>query len=460
MEVSSFPVRELGNTAYLLSIPESGEIVAIDPPRDIDKLMESVDNSGLRLTWTLETHIHNDFVSGCRELVAETGATLGASADADLKYQWEQLRDGQELKLGPYRLRTLATPGHTPEHVSYLLVDESDTPITLFSGGTLMVGTAARPDLLGPTESWNLATKLRRSLQDRLLALPEQVQVMPTHGGGSFCATGSGGERTTTIGRERATNPLALAVDDTEFAAIALAQRPYPAYFDRMRALNQAGAPLLGRHIRQPKRLQVDEFEAWLAQGAAVLDLRSGAAFCRGHIPDSYAVGVDGSHSSWVGWLVSPDRPLLLVSDDQAQELESVRQLARIGYDRVVGVLDGGVDAWAGAKRATKSFREGDAKELERRLRDGERVVVVDVREGYEWFAGHVPGSVNLPLHDIVGGGNGLLRGPELAVHCGHLYRGVLGASLLEQLGYDRLTVIEDGFDGWIKLHGRAGASK
>jgi hydroxyacylglutathione hydrolase len=313
---------------------------------------------------------------------------------------------------------------------------------------------------LGPAESWSLATQLRRSLQDRLLALPDHVHVMPTHGGGSFCATGSGGERTTTIGRERTTNPLAAVTDDTEFAAIVLAQRPYPLYFDRMRALNQFGAPLLGRHLREPKRLKVDEFEAWVTQGAAILDVRSGSAFCRGHLPGSYAVGVDGSHSSWVGWLVPPERPLLLVSDDPAQERESVRQLARIGYDRVMGVLDGGVDAWVEANGPVKNFRESDAKELENRLRAGERIVVVDVREGYEWFAGHVPGSVNRPLHELASGADGLVRGPEMAVHCGHLYRGVLGASLLEQLGYDRLTVIEDGYDGWTKLHGRAGASR
>jgi hydroxyacylglutathione hydrolase len=460
MEISSFPVQELGNTTYLVSVPEAGEIVAIDPPRDVDHLMDKIDKSGLRLTWTLETHVHNDFVSGCRELVAEVGAKLGASAEADLRYPWEQLRDGQELVVGPYRLRVLATPGHTPEHVSYLLLNEKQNPLKLFSGGSLMVGTAARPDLLGPADSWRLATGLRRSLQDRMLALPDDVQVLPTHGGGSFCATGSGGEKSTTIGNERKGNPLALAKDDTEFAAIALGQKPYPSYFDRMRSLNQMGAPLIGRHLPEPNRLTVEEFETGLARGAAILDLRPAAAVSRGHLPGSYAVGVDGSHSSWVGWLISPERPLLFVSDDRAQERESVRQLARIGYDRIVGVLDGGVDAWVAGKRPLKYFGGSDAKELEHRLQSGERLIVVDVREGYEWFSGHIPGSVNRPLHELAHGGNGLPRGPELAVHCGHLYRGVLGASLLEQLGYDRLTVVEDGFDGWMKLHGRAGASR
>jgi len=460
MKITSVPIQELGNNAYLLAVPEAGEVVAIDPPRDIDLLMEAIEATGLRLSWTLETHVHNDFVSGCRELVAVSGAKLGASAEADLHYPWERLQDGQELVIGPYRLRVLATPGHTPEHVSYLLIDEGGNPMTLFSGGSLMVGTAARPDLLGPADSWRLASELRRSLQDKLLKLPDQVQVLPTHAGGSFCATGTGGEPSTTIGKERSGNPLALVADDTEFAAIALAQKPYPLYFDRMRSLNQLGAPLIGRHLPKPNRLNVDEFETWLARGAAILDLRPGHAVLRGHLPNSYAVGVDGSHSSWVGWLISPERPLLLVSDDQTQESESVLQLARIGYDRIVGVLDGGVDAWVAAKRPLRHFGGSKARELEQRLRAGERVIVVDVRESYEWFGGHVPGSVNLPLHEVTHGADGLPRGPELAVHCGHLYRGVLGASLLEQLGYDHLTVIEDGFDGWAKLHDRAGVAR
>jgi hydroxyacylglutathione hydrolase len=459
MEIRSFAVEELGNTSYLLLVPEAGQAVAVDPPRDVDRLLEAVEVEGLRLSWALETHVHNDFVSGCRELAAAVRATVGASSGAALRFPYQALQDGQELEVGPYRLRVLATPGHTPEHVSYLLV-AGDAPLGLFSGGSLMVGTAARPDLLGPAESWRLAASLRRTLRERLLPLPQELPVLPTHGGGSFCASGSGGARTTTIGEERRSNPLALAPDERRFVALALDQVPYPSYFDRMRALNQSGAPLLGRRLPEPRRLGLEEFDAWLAQGAAILDLRPAAEFSEGHLPGSYAVGVEGGHSSWVGWLLPPERPLLLVSDDPARERESVRQLARIGYDHVAGVLDGGPAAWAEAGRPLRRFRRQRAAELERRLLQGERLVVVDVRERHEWFAGHVPGSLNLPLHDLPKDAGALPRGPELAVHCGHAYRGTLGASLLEQLGYGPLTVIEDGYTGWARLQDSAKGSR
>lgn len=449
MEIRSFVADELGNSSHMLLVPEAGLAAAIDPMRDIAQYFEVIETTGLKLAWALETHVHNDFVSGARELQSEAGATLGASVEAGLRYPYEALRHGQELQIGPYRLRVIATPGHTPEHVSYVLLDEEGRPLTLFSGGSLMVGTAARPDLLGAANSWRLARLLRQSLRERVLALPDDVRVLPTHGGGSFCATGAGGRRETTIGDERAHNPLALAATDSDFIEIALDQGPYPAYFERMRGLNQSGAPLLGRRLPDPPRLTLEEFDAWRAQGAAILDLRPAAAFSEAHIHDSYAVGVDGSHSAWVGWLLSADRALLLVADDRDQERESVRQLARIGYDQVVGTLDRGFRSWVEAGRQVTSYPCIPSDELERRLLAGEQLVVVDVREVGEWSEGHVPGSVNVPAHDVPVAAGKLPLGATLAVHCGHLYRATLGASLLEQLGHDQLLVIEDGYEGW-----------
>lgn len=449
MEIRSFVADELGNSSHLLLVPEAGLAAAIDPMRDTAQYLEVVEPMGLKLEWVLETHVHNDFVSGARELKAEVGAAIGASSEADLRYSYEELRHGQELEVGPYRLRVISTPGHTPEHVSYLLLDEAGRPLTLFSGGSLMVGTAARPDLLGPANSWRMARLLRRSLVENVLTLPDDVRVLPTHGGGSFCASGAGGQRETTIGAERTQNPLIAVGSEAAFIELALNQGPYPAYFERMRGLNQVGAPILGRRLPEPRRLSIEGFDAWRAQGAAVLDLRLAEEFSEGHVPDSYAVGIDGSHSAWVGWLLSPDRPLILIGSNAMQEEESVRQLARIGYDQVVGVLDGGLRAWPDAGRPVVSYARSDARELERRLLGGERLVVVDVRESNEWFAGHIPGSVNIPAHDLPLRAGQLPLGAPLAVHCGHVYRATLGASLLERAGYPQLTVVEDGYDGW-----------
>lgn len=321
-----------------------------------------------------------------------------------------------------------------------------------------MVGTAARPDLLGPASSWRLASTLRRSLRERVMVLPDPVRVLPTHGGGSFCAAGAGDVPETTIGTERMHNPLTLAADDLAFIELALDQGPYPAYFDRMRGLNQLGAPLLGRRLPEPNRLSLDHFDAWQARGAAVLDLRPADAFAEAHVPGSLAVGVDGSHSAWVGWLLPADLPLVLVADSPAQERESVRRLARIGYDLVVGALDGGFRTWTDAHRAVSSYPRTSSSDLERRLLAGERLVVVDVRERGEWFAGHVPGSVNIPVHDVPFGGAHLPLGATLAVHCAHDYRATLGASLLEQTGHGRLLVVQDGYEGWAARRSEADA--
>lgn len=359
MEIRSFVAEELGNSSYLILVPEASLAAAIDPMRDVAPCLEMVERADRRLAWALETHAHNDFVCGARELEAEAGAMIGASAQAGLHYVYEPLRDGQEIGLGPYRLRVLATAGHTPEHVSYLLVDKSGGPFTLFSGGSLIIGTAARPDLLGPASSWRLARMLHHSPCDRLGTLPDDVQVLPTHGAGSFRASGASPPRSTTIGAE------------AEFIALAR----------------------LGRLAAAPRA----------------------------------------------------SLSLVLVADTDAQEAKSVRQLARIGYDLVMGRLEGGFDAWPAAGRPVSSYPRITAARLEAWLLAGESLVVVDVRQPSAWFAGRIPGSVNVPLYEIPQRGVQLPIGPTLAVHCGYIYRGILGASLLQQVGRQQLVVVGDG---------------
>ena len=456
IEIRSLRSAELGNATHVVIERDSGVAVVIDPVRDVCQYLEVAAGDAVELAWALETHVHNDFVSGSRELVAASGTRLGASGKADLRYPYERLGDGDEIEVGSFRLRVLSTPGHTPEHVAYLLVDPEGEPQTLFSGGALMVGTAARTDLFGPGLSWRFAHDLERSLREKILELPDHVVVYPTHGGGSFCAAGAGSALTTTIGAERAANPLATARSSRQFVTRALTAGPYPAYYARMRCLNQAGAPLLGPALPAPSALRLDEVDIWLAQGALVVDVRQAAAFRAGHVPGSLAAVADGNLSGWVGWLVGPERPLVLVAEPDAtgaaQVVEAARQLARIGYDRVVGVLDGGIETWRAAGRELTSYETASAASLAKRLDADELLPVVDVREAAEWHAGHIPGSVNLPAHDIPAVSTELPRGLPLAVHCGHDYRATLGASLLERAGYDQLVVLDDGWEGWVSL--------
>jgi hydroxyacylglutathione hydrolase len=456
IEVRSLPSPELGNAAHVVIERDFGVAVVIDPVRDVGQYLDLATGESVELSWALETHVHNDFISGARELVAAAGTRLGASGDAGLRYPYERVGDGDELEVGSWRLRVLATPGHTPEHVAYLLIDPAGEPQALFSGGALMVGTAARTDLFGPALAWRFAHDLERTLKEKILKLPGHVVVYPTHGGGSFCAAGAGTEMTTTIGAERAANPLATARSSLQFVTRALTAGPYPSYYARMRSLNQAGAPLLGPALPVPPPLSLGELDTWLAQGALLVDVRPAAAFRAGHIPKSLAAGADGNVSGWVGWLAGPERPLVLVADadggGEAQVAEAARQLARIGYDRVVGFLDGGIETWTTAGRELVRYETIPAATLAKRLDAGELLPVVDVRETAEWHAGHVPGSVNIPAHDIPAVNVELPRGMVLAVYCGHDYRATLGASLLERAGYHQLVVVDDGWEGWAAL--------
>ncbi len=397
IEVRSLRSAELGNAAHVLIERDSGVAVVLDPVRDVGQYLDVATSESVELTWALETHVHNDFVSGARELVASAGARLGASGAAGLRYPYERLGDGDEIEVGSWRLRVLGTPGHTPEHVAYVLVDPAGEPQALFSGGALMVGTAARTDLFGPALSWRFAHDLERTLKEKILELPDHVVVYPTHGGGSFCAAGAGTETTTTIGAERAANPLASASSSRQFVIRALTAGTYPSYYARMRSLNQAGAPLLGPRPPVPPPLDLGEVDTWLAQGALMIDVRPAAAFRAGHIPTSVA-------------------------------------------------------AWRAAGRELVSYETISAASLAKRLDADELLPVVDVREAAEWHAAHVPGSVNIPAHDIPVANADLPRGMALAVHCGHDYRATLGASLFERAGHSQLIVVDDGWEGWAAL--------
>ena len=452
-QVDLFRAPELGNSTFLVSDPESGEAVAIDPLRDVDQYLRRAEDLGVRLTHSLETHVHNDFVSGCRELEALTGASVCAAGDSGLEFSFRPLQEGSEIAVGRWRLRARSTPGHTPNHVAYLLLDPQGRELALFSGGALMVGAIARTDLLGPHLATHLALEAFRTLHVRLRNLPDDVALYPTHGGGSFCAAGSGDVHTSTMGQERLTNPYLLTTDLMPFIARALHQGPFPAYYRDMNGLNRRGASLLGRSLPSLRKLSADSTDHHVKLGAALVDVRSGRDYDRGHVPGSFNVGLEGPFSAWVGWVIERGRPIVLVGGSESQHAEAHRQLVRIGFDSVLGELEGGVEAWAASGRELTTFETAEVADLASWILSAQPMTVVDARNEDEWVHGHVPGAVRMPVPDISHHAHELPREAPVAVHCGVGYRAAIAASLLEQAGLHRIIHVIGPYSDWDRLH-------
>jgi hydroxyacylglutathione hydrolase len=438
--VESFPAPELGNSSFLVADTERGVAVVIDPLRDVDAYLTSAGSLGVKVVHALDTHLHNDFVSGRRELKAEAGTAIA------------ELPPGQELRVGEVTLRALHTPGHTPDHLSYLLL-EGERPRALFSGGAVMVGAIARTDLLGPHLAVQLALEALRTLQVRLRGLPDDIAVFPTHGSGSFCGTGGFSGHETTLGRERATNPFFQTTEVMPFLARVLNQQRYPAYYRDMAAINRTGAQLIGRNPAPPSKLSADAVAELIVAGAAVVDVRLGRDYDRGHIPGSYSVGLDGPLSAWVGWLVARGRQIVLAGGTDAQHREAQRQLYRIGFDTIAGALDGGMDAWRAGRRELSTFETVDVEDMAAWILSAEPMTVVDTRDEHEWAAGHVPGAIHIYVPDIPHRAAEIPLEAPVAVHCASGYRAGIAASLLEQAGLTRIIHVNGPYSDWDRLH-------
>jgi rhodanese-related sulfurtransferase len=349
-------------------------------------------------------------------------------------------------------LRALATPGHAPEHVSYLLLD-SGRPLAVFSGGALLVGTVARTDLAGPELTEPLARAAYRSLHQRLLHLPDELAVYPTHGAGSFCAAPVGGQRTTTIGAERRHNRLLAAPDEDAFVVQLLAGfGSYPPYFLRLRDRNRVGPELLGSAWRVLALISVDQVRAHLADGAVLVDARPVAAFAAGHIPGAISIELRPQFASWLGWLLDDSQPLVFVLDEDQDRGELARHCRTIGYDHLVGELAGGMAAWRAADLPEAQLPLVEAEQL-----DNQPGRVLDVRQASEVADGHLPGALTVELGALADDrlAAELPEGP-VTVMCGHGERAMTAASLLARAGHQDLRVAHGGPKEWQRATGQA----
>lgn len=443
----------LGNSAYLVDLGD-GRALAVDASRDLRSLRREASRRGLRVAFAADTHLHADFLSGARQLAADDGATILASVAGHREFAHRGLGDDDEVDLGGLRLRALATPGHTHEHLSFLLLD-GDAPVGVFTGGSLIVGAAARTDLVSAGQTEPLAHAQYRSLQ-RLVTLPDATAVWPTHGAGSFCSAPPGADRVTTIGRERVTNPLLSTDGEDAFVAELLGSLgSYPTYFDRLGEVNRVGPPLLERAPALASLTPADVARL-LADRAEVVDTRPVDEFAAGHIPGSLSIPLRDAFATWLGWLARPDRPLVIVRNAGQDPAEIAWQAAKIGYDPV-GELAGGVDAWAADDRDLTSTRLVHPREV---ADVGGRVL--DIRQAGEFTAGHLPGAMHLELGalagedaDVTGRADNSLRDVGV-VMCGHGERAMGAASLLERQGLRDIAVLQGGPQDWARATGQS----
>lgn len=432
----------LGNSTYLVDLG-GGRALAVDASRDLRALRRAAARRGLRVAYAADTHLHADFLSGAVQLAADEGAQVLASAAGERTFPHTGLADGDEVDLGGLTLRALATPGHTHEHVAFALLDGART-VGVFTGGSLLVGSAARTDLVSPDRTEELARAQYRSLR-RLAELDDDVAVWPTHGAGSFCSAPPGAERTSTIGAERATNALLRAGDEDAFVSQLLSSLGgFPPYFLRLAELNRRGPARTGDDPLPA--LDVPEVRRLSASGAEVVDVRPLADFAAGHLPGSLSIPLRPVFATWLGWLVDSDTPLVVVRNPDQDPAEILWQARKIGHDRLVGELDGGLAAWTAAGRPAASIP------LVTAVGTGE-ASVLDVRQDDEFAAGHVPGARHVELGSVTARARDLADEPTV-VMCGHGERAMGAASLLARTGHRDVSVLLGGPDSWADATG------
>lgn len=443
MKAIQFVHEGLGNSSYVLDFGNGGAVV-IDPDRNVGRYLDAIAANGLKAVGIFETHLHADFVSGANELVSQTGATIFVPSGAESKLPHQGLRGGQSLRLEGCEVTALASAGHTPEHLSYVYRTAAGPPL-LFSGGSLIVGGAARTDLISAAMTSPLTRALFQTLRRAFADLPDETLLYPTHGGGSFCSTGAGQERTSTLGRERLDNPLMSLNDEDEFVAWFPTTFPaVPDYFFRLRAVNQMG-PRLRKDIAPPPALEPGEF-AGLQATSVVVDGRSKEDYARGHIPDSLSNAYRDDFPVWLGWLVPEKANLLFVTDETPVEA-MVEQSLLVGYERFSGWLKGSVEAWQASGRELRRTELADATRARKLVLEG--AIALDVREPGEYEAGHIDGTLHVPLGKLAGKAQTLPSDRPIVVYCGHGERSSTGISLLEAAGLRDLVNLDGGIGAW-----------
>jgi hydroxyacylglutathione hydrolase len=450
-----FYLPSLGHASYLVGDEDTGEALLLDPRRDVDVYFEAARMAGLRIGYAIDTHGHNDYLTGIREVTQRQDVEVLGYADAPLRYPHRAVRDGEVVEFGKVAVEVLHTPGHTPEHVSLLVYDRDSgaEPALMLSGGALLVGDLARPDLLGgEDEARKAATTFCHTIQEKILwRLPDHLEVWPTHVAGSLCGGNIGSRLSTTVGFERKTNAVLAAVSSSEEfvdECIRLDNLPaVPPYWSRMRRQNLDGPDRLGV-LREPLALRPGRFEEAASAGAVVLDVRSPEGFAGGHMPGALNVELGSGFPPWAGTVLPEGARTIVVLDDPGDLWEVTWQLLRIGYADPEGWLAGGMHSWRTSGRPVATMPEVSVGRLSELLGRDE-VDVLDVRQPAEWSSGHIEGAVFVTGAQVPERHASLPDGRPLVVVCGSGFRSSAIASWLRRRGREDVTNLVGGMSAW-----------
>ncbi|MER5390433.1 MBL fold metallo-hydrolase [Saccharopolyspora sp. NPDC002686] len=445
LRVEVLETSSLGDRSYLAT--DGRRAVVVDPQRDIDRIVAAAGRLGVQIALVLETHVHNDYVSGGLELARLTGAEYGIAAADDAPFEHLPLRDGDLLEVTDrLRVRVVATPGHTFHHLSYALEDAGE-PIGVFTGGSLLYGTTGRTDLLGTEHSEVLARHQYQSARKLADLLPAGARIWPTHGFGSFCSATQASGDSSTIGEQRSVNP-ALSLAEHDFVETTLSGLDaYPAYYAHMGIRNITGPEPVD--LRAPAEATPAELAERLGRGEWVVDLRSRKAYVDSHLAGTISLGLDGPMATWLGWMIEWGSPITLVGESSEQIADAQRELVRIGIDRPAAAATGQPAELAADESQLVSTMTATFTDLAAAL-DGEpgarpnADVVLDVRTNNEWRASHVDGAVHIPLYELADRIDEVPAG-SVWVHCGSGYRAAAAASLLESAG-STVVAVDDAF--------------
>jgi glyoxylase-like metal-dependent hydrolase (beta-lactamase superfamily II)/rhodanese-related sulfurtransferase len=456
MYTQQFFVEGLGCASYIVGCEAEGVAAVIDPDRDVQKYLDTADARGLKITHIIETHLHADHVSGNTDLANRTGADIYMHEASGAEFDHKPLHEGDAISLGNIRLKVVHTPGHTPESITLLISDttRADEPWLALTGDTLFVGDIGRPDLVGAEAANRLAVDMHTSLFEKLLSLEDSLLIYPGHGAGSLCGKSIGSMRSTTLGFERKYNAALAPRELDEFVAFATSDLPeQPGNHKHIKEFNRRGVRPLGNI--EPKPLSIHESIPHFQRGAGLLDTRSREDFVLAHVPGSVHLEADDQLSNRIGFVFPPDVPVILLLPDPEDYEQVVYSLARVGYENVVGYLAEGLDVW---EKMGLPIASGDIKDIEPlELNDllingnGNRPVVVDVREPWEYQQGHVPGALLMPLGQLSMRLGELDLEKPIAVICATGNRSQSATALLGQKGFKTIYNVLGGTTQWMR---------